>query len=141
MAPRARARALRLCPEGKAGRSGSTIVEVLSALIVLTVGVLGLVSTTLFVVRQTQAVEMATERAMVLQSVIERLNATPYSEVAGSTGPEKIGSFDVSWTVYEGSLSKRVVLETIGPGLRYDSDQATPAPSISKTFEYRLLAR
>lgn len=128
-------------PGGKAGRSGFTIIEVLFALIILTVGVLGLASTTLFVVRQTQAAEVATERVMALQTVIERLNATPYSEVAGSTGREEIGAFDVSWTVYEGSRSKRVVLETIGPGFQYNSEQPTLAPSVSETFEYRILAR
>ena len=122
-------------------RSGFTIVEVLFALIILTVGILGLASTTLFVVRQTQVSEVATERVAALQSVIERLNATPYNDVASSVSPETIGIFEVSWEVTEGSLSKRVVVTTTGPGLTYNTDQPTLSSSVSETFEYRILSR
>lgn len=59
-------------------RAGFTLVEVMVAIIVLTIGVLGLAGTTMYLVRQTTLSELTTERSAALQSVIEELRATPY---------------------------------------------------------------
>jgi Tfp pilus assembly protein PilV len=120
-------------------REGFTIVEVLFALIILTFGVLGLASTTLWVVRQTQVSEVATERTIALQSVIEQLRAAPYNDVAA--GSTTKGNFSVSWTVAAGANSKLVTVTTTGPGLTSGSGFPTLSPSISETYEYRIFRR
>lgn len=120
-------------------REGFTIIEVLFALIILTFGVLGLASTTLWVVRQTQVSEVATERTIALQTVLEELQAGPYASVASGSSTE--GNFSVSWTVTEGSNSKLVRVTTTGPGLVSSSGFPTISPSVSETFDYRIFRR
>ena len=123
-----------------AKRSGGfTIIEVLFALIILTFGVLGLASTTLWVVRQTQVSEVATERTVALQSVIEELRAMPYTSVVAGSGTE--GNFSVSWSVVEASNSKLVTVTTTGPGLLTTGGFPTLSPSVSETFDYRIFRR
>lgn len=118
-------------------KKGFTIVEVLFAVILLTFGILGLASTTLWVVRQTTVSEVATERMIALQSVIEQLRALPFDEVVDGSGTE--GNYSVSWTVTAGSSSKLVEIVTTGPGLTSGSGTPTLAPSVSETYEYRII--
>ena len=61
--------------------AGFTMVEVIIAIVVLAVGVLGMAGTTAYIVRQITLADVMTERAVALQSVIERLQATPFASV------------------------------------------------------------
>jgi prepilin-type N-terminal cleavage/methylation domain-containing protein len=126
-------------PRVEPRRQGFTIIEVLFALIILTFGVLGLASTTLWVVRQTQVSEVATERTIALQSVIEELRAAPYNDVVAGSGTE--GNFSVSWTVAVGANSKLVTVTTTGPGLVNATGFPTLSPSVAQTFDYRIFRR
>lgn len=119
---------------------GFTIVEIVVALILLTVGVLGLAGTTIWVVRQTTLGEVTTERTVALQSVIERLRALPYDSVADGSTTE--GQFDVAWTVTSESRSKAIQLITTGPGLASGSSGPPQLKqSVADTFEYRVYSR
>lgn len=120
-------------------RAGFSLVEVMIALVILTIGVLGLAATTMYVVRQTTLAEITTERSAAVQSVIEELRATEYDQVA--SGSESVGRFDVSWTVTTGNRTKLVEIITTGPGLTSASGVPAIGAAVTDTFDYRIMER
>jgi prepilin-type N-terminal cleavage/methylation domain-containing protein len=118
-------------------RGGFSLVEVMVALIILTVGVLGLAATTMYVVRQTTLSEMTTERSASLQSVIERLRATPYDSL--ESGSDEIGQYKLEWTVETGNRTKLITIISVGPGLTSASGVPAIGASVTDTFEYRIM--
>ncbi len=121
-------------------RGGFTLVEVIVAVIVLAVGVLGLAGTTAYIVRQITLANVMTERSVALQTVIERLQAMPFDSVG--TGSDSVGSFGVSWSsTSETSLSKLVTIVTAGPGVAKMGSNAFPTlgSNVADTFQYRVI--
>lgn len=93
------------------------MVEVIVALVILAVGVLGLAATTGFVVRQTTMSDVTTERAMARQTIVETIRARPYDQIAA--GSRSVGRFSISWDVIDsGDYHKTVQVITTGIGLR-----------------------
>ena len=124
-------------PPRRAAVGGFTIVELLVALIVFAIGMLGLAATTSFVVRQTTLSEVATERAAAVQEVVERLKATDYDQVADGT--DNVGPFAVKWAVTQSNRSKMVVITTTGPGLSSASGTPTLQGDVVEYFAYRIV--
>ncbi len=121
-------------------RAGFSLVEVLIALVILAVGVLGLAGSTALVVRQVTVADMATERAAALQAVVERLRATPYASLAA--GSDSVGLFYVSWTATGLASSTMLEIITVGPGLRTGTGELPHlASEVADTFTYRIIAR
>lgn len=121
-------------------RAGFTMVEVIIAIIVLAVGVLGMAGTTAYIVRQITLADVMTKRATALQTVIERVQAMPYADVA--SGSDSIGVFAVEWSsTTESVQSKLVTVVTTGPGLTTSSGNPFPflGPNVADTFEYRVI--
>jgi prepilin-type N-terminal cleavage/methylation domain-containing protein len=124
-------------PATASGRGGFTLVEVVVALIILTVGVLGLAGTTVWVVRQSTLAELSTERAAAVQTVVEQLRASDYATLAA--GSDSVGRFDLSWSVTNGSRSKLVTVVSVGPGLSSGSGMPSLTGSVADTFAYRIM--
>lgn len=122
-------------------RGGFTMVEVIIALLILTVGILGLAATTAFVVRQVTMADVATERSMALQSAVEKLRRTPFDSV--SAAADTTGSYVTSWTVYpEAPTTKLVTFTIVGPGLQSTAGNlATLRSGVADTLEYRIIRR
>jgi prepilin-type N-terminal cleavage/methylation domain-containing protein len=118
-------------------RNGFTLVEVMVALIILTVGVLGLAATTVWVVRQGTLAELTTERSAAVQTVVEQLRASEYASLAA--GSDSVGRFDVSWSIVDGNRSKLVTLVTVGPGLSSGGGMPSLTGSVADTFAYRIM--
>lgn len=118
-------------------QAGFTLVEVMVALIILTVGILGLAATTMYTIRQTTFGELSTERAAALQTVIEELRAVDYDSVR--SGSDSVGNFAVSWTVTTSTRSKGIQIVTVGPGLRSSGGAPGLGPSVADTFVYRII--
>lgn len=121
-------------------RGGFTLVEIIVAVIVLAVGVLGLAGTTAYIVRQITLASVMTERSVALQTVIERLQAVPFDSVG--TGSDSVGSFGVSWSsTSETSLSKLVTIVTSGPGVAKMGNNKFPTlgSNVADTFQYRVI--
>jgi type II secretory pathway pseudopilin PulG len=123
-------------------RGGFTIVEVIAAIVVLTVGLLGLAGTTAYIIRQVTLANVMTERAVALQSVVEKVQAMDFATVG--SGSDSTGSFRMSWTsADETSASKLVTVITVGPGLHTSPGRPFPmlGPSVADTFVYRVINR
>lgn len=120
-------------------RRGFTMVEVIAAIVILTVGVLGLAGTTAYIVRQVTLANVMTERAVATQTVIEEIQSMAYASV--TTGSDSIGKYTVSWTsATETAASKLVTIITTGPGL-HSSAGSFPmlGPNVADTFVYRVV--
>jgi len=120
-------------------RSGFSLVEVVFAVLIMSVGLLGMIATTTVFIHQTNISELKTQRALAMQQGIERVQALPYDSI--SSGSDSLGVFDVSWsTTAETDLVKTVRIVTVGPGTVSRPD----APSIIQhevpdTFNYRVV--
>lgn len=119
-------------------RAGFTLIEVILAMVILAVGLLGTAGTTLLLVRQTTLADVTTERAVALQGTIEGLKSIPFDSV--SSGADSIGAFEISWTVRTASRRwKEVNIVTTGPGLQAGGGFPTVGQSVPETFNYRIL--
>jgi prepilin-type N-terminal cleavage/methylation domain-containing protein len=122
----------------EARRGGFTIIEVIIAMIILTVGVLGLAGTTAYFIRQTTLSDLMTERSTAFQTILDRLQSQPYDSV--TSGTDSVGIYAVAWSsVNNGSQNKTVTLITTGPGTRGAPPRSDP--QVVDTFQFRLLRR
>ena len=106
------------------GSAGFSLVELIVAITVLSIGVLALAATTAAFALQVTLGDVKTERAAALQSVVEGIRAADYASVG--SGSETIGRYGVTWSVTDSTgRSKSVRVITDGPGLSQDSGSAT----------------
>ena len=126
-------------PRRRSDRGGFSLIEVIIAMMILTIGVLGLAGTTAFLVRQVSLSDLMTERAAAFQTVIDRLQAVPYNSV--TSGTDSVGVFAIRWTsVDDGPQNKIVTMVTVGPGV-IGMVSASSSPQVTDTFQFRLLRR
>jgi prepilin-type N-terminal cleavage/methylation domain-containing protein len=122
-------------------RAGFSLVELVMALVVLSFGVLGLATTTLFVTRQLTLAEVTTARAIAIQSVMERIRSTPFDSIG--PGGETIGSVAVSWSVTASSTqTKSVRIVSVGPGqvpISASQSISMLSSGVADTFTYKVL--
>ncbi len=120
-------------------RDGFSMVEVIVAVVILAIGVLGLGSTTAYIVRQTTLSDLMTERSAAFQTIVDRVQAMPYDSV--TTGSDSVGIFAVRWwAVDDGPQNKIVTIATRGPGLS-NTSVPTNDPFAIDTFQFRVLRR
>lgn len=118
--------------------AGFTLIEVMVALVILAVGVLGLAGTTALVVRQVTLADVATERSAALQTVIEQIRAQDFDSV--NTGADTVGSFTASWSTSDLGRSKLVTVVTLGPGLKTGTgNMPYLSNTVADTFVYRVI--
>jgi len=131
---------LRATPPRGDGRRGFSIIEVIIAMIILTIGVLGLAGTTAFIVRQITLSDLMTERSAAFQTVVDRLQSLPYDSVG--SGADSVGIYAVTWTsTTAGGQNKIVEIVTTGPGLNSSSGVPRNDPQVADTFTFRILRR
>lgn len=115
------------------------MIEVIIAVVILAVGVLGLGGTTGHIVRQITLSDLMTERSTAFQTVIDRLQSLPYDSV--TTGADTVGVFAISWSsVPDGPQNKIVTIVTVGPGLG-GTTYPMNDPQAADTFDIRILRR
>lgn len=96
-------------------RNGFSLVEVVIAMVVLTVGVLAMAATTGQIFTQLQNATRRTERAVAVQQAVEQIRAMNFSDVRDSA--MTVGDYRVQWVVQpRGARFKEVELHSIGPG-------------------------
>ena len=123
-------------------RGGFTMVEVVVAMVVLAIGVLGLAGTTAYVVRQITLADVMTERAAAVQTAVERVQAADWEDLG--TGHDSVGIYGVTWsTELVAAQLKEVTIVTTGPGLQSSDANQFPmlSQAVADTFHFRVLRR
>ena len=120
-------------------RSGFTMVEVIFAIMILAVGLMGMAGTTAMVVRQVTLADLTTERSAALQTTLEELRARPFDNLID--GADSVGIYQVSWSVTKPTGQWAVVeIVTTGPGLAPSAGgNLLMMPSVPDTFSHRIL--
>ena len=95
-------------------RAGVSVVEVLVALVVFTVGALAVVQQVITARQLVRAGEIITEAAAVAQYQMETLRSLPYDSLASAS--DTVWGFPLSWTV-SGTTPKVVVLAVERPSV------------------------
>ena len=129
-------------PRPPAVRGGFTMVEVMVAMVVLAIGVLGLAGTTAYVVRQITLADIMTERAAAVQTAVERVQASDWEDLG--SGHDSVGIYGVAWsTQLVAAQLKEVTIVTTGPGLESSGANQFPmlAQAVADTFHFRVLRR
>ena len=121
-------------------RGGFSLVEVIIAMVILAVGVLGLAGTTAYIVRQVTLADLLTERSAARQTVVERMNATPFASLADGT--DSVGVFGVEWDVTAAPGRAAITVITTGPGLATSNANPYPSlgPNVADTFDFTVLS-
>ena len=121
------------------GRSGGfSLIEVVMSMVILTYGVLGMAGTTLHVARQVNIAEMKTDRAAVVQSVIERVRAESFDTY--QTSSDTTGAYTVEWETWsENSRAKGLRVVTTGPGLVSNGGPVMIGTNATDTVQYRIV--
>jgi hypothetical protein len=115
------------------------MVEVIIAIIILTVGVLGLAGTTAYIVRNVTLSDVMTERSAAFQTIVDRVQSLPFDNVG--SGTDSIGVFAVTWSsALDGPQNKIVTIVTTGPGLSVNTIPSND-PQRADTFTFRVLRR
>ena len=115
-------------------RSGFSLVELIVAIVILSVGVLSMAGTSTWVVRQITLSRLATERAVARQSAIESIQAGSFERAVGGSGT--FGIFDVTWTVTANVGNfKTLQVVTVGLGKPEGAEGMTTLSSeVADTF-------
>lgn len=122
---------------GSSTREGFTLIEVLVAVVVLSVGLLGLAGIMAFSVQRVTVADLDSQRAVALQTVLEELRSQPLDSV--KAGTDSVGPFGVAWSATPGSRQVTVEVITEGPGLRPNPDGMDSVdPQVADTFVYVL---
>jgi prepilin-type N-terminal cleavage/methylation domain-containing protein len=104
-------------------RAGFSLIEVIVAMIILSVGILAMGASTGYVLGQVRAAELRTDRMTVVHQAAERLRAVDWDalETTCAGPPFAAEGFTVSCTVSRPPSAphlKRVQLVSTGPGYR-----------------------
>lgn len=109
---------------------GFTIIEVLVAMMVLTVGVLALVSTAALVTRMIGQGQRYSEVSTLASQQVEVLRSRRCTAITDGSGSQ--GPYTLSWTVQDvaGGRAKRVTVVVLSPRVRGGSRADTFATTI-----------
>ena len=120
-------------------QSGFSLVELIFAVVILAVGMLGLGGTTAYLTRQATLADLQTERSAALMAAVERVRATEYEDISSLI--DSIGHYEVRVYVVTGAQAKALAVVTTGPGLA-SSGSGMPIlqPNVADTFTYSVLA-
>jgi prepilin-type N-terminal cleavage/methylation domain-containing protein len=120
-------------------RSGLTLVELLVAMVILTVGILGMAAGTGWMIRSVDLTRIDTGRAAATQAGIETVKSAPFAGVG--TGSVQEGDFTVSWSVLDEAPNWKLMrFVVVGPGRASGTSGARAAIStaVADTIEYRV---
>ncbi len=111
------------------GRSGFTIVEVIVAIVILTVGILGIVGATAKMTAMQSKGERLATAAFYAQSRMEQLRAAGCATAAGGT-ETLVGAYIMTWTVAAQAAGSRAVMVTT----QYPTGTGTAAIDTFETY-------
>ena len=126
-------------------REGFSLVELVVAMLILTVGLLAMAGATAYVVRATTLSELETKRAAAYQSALEEVRAMPFDEV--DSGSVEVGPITAEWSAdpagATGQTTKLITVFVSGPGRApaADSPMQIYSSDVEEEYTYRLIDR
>jgi prepilin-type N-terminal cleavage/methylation domain-containing protein len=104
-------------PAGK--QNGFTLVEIIVAMMVLSVGMLAMAASTGYVSSEIRNASWNTQRAMARARTIEQLQALPFDSISTTTTATTYGQFSMTWAVTNTNSNLRTVnVISSGPAYR-----------------------
>jgi prepilin-type N-terminal cleavage/methylation domain-containing protein len=105
-----------------AGRDGFSLIEVIVAMVILSVGILAMGSSIGYVLTQVRAAEVRTDRMTAVHQVAEQLRTVPWDALENACSGQQFSAdkYTIECTVTRpmGAVNlKRVELVSTGPGL------------------------
>lgn len=127
-------RARRLCLARLRSRSGFGLIEIIVALVVATIGMLGLAGMLLQIGRRSTQISGQNSRGAVATQVMNRLAALPYDQLPSAAGCTTVSGAPFSYTqcisvlTGAGYKSIRLVITPANPRVRADTTYLTRSP-------------
>lgn len=121
--------------------SGFTLVELVVAILVLTIGLLAVVGSSIGLIHEIDAAGVRAQRAAAVQMVAEQIRALPFDSVAArsAAAPLEADRYSFSWGVAVHSMGgrtlKEVSLVAEGPGVVAGRTR----PAVTDTAVFLLL--
>jgi prepilin-type N-terminal cleavage/methylation domain-containing protein len=106
---------------GRARANGFSLVEVVVAMLILTVGLLAMAATSGYMAVQIRVADLRTERMAAVQQVIEDLRSLPFDELEPrpKASAASVGAFRVWWDLEpQGTNLVELRIHSEGPGYR-----------------------
>ncbi len=126
-----------------ANTGGFSLVELVVAMLILTVGLLAMAGATAYVIRATTLSELDTKRAAAYQAALEEIRAMPFEDVG--SGNVSVGPITASWTAVPAGATaqstKEITVLIVGPGRYVGDPSVVYSPDVEETFTYRLIRR
>jgi len=129
---------MRIAGKALRQRDGFSLIEVMVAMMVLAVGLLGLAAGTGWMIRTVHFGELETKRSAALQSAVESVRATGDP----ADGSATFGDYTVTWTVDTGDQHSRPVeFVVVGPGRVSGGGGGMPEVdnAVADTFNMRIM--
>lgn len=102
-----------------ANANGFSLVEIVIAIIVLSVGMLAMAASTGYMTAEIRNSTFNTQRMMAREQIIEQLRATPFDNVASNATATTVGRYSMTWTVtFPTNNLKQVLVIASGPAYR-----------------------
>jgi len=102
-----------------ADANGFSLVEVIVAIVVLSVGVLAMAASTGYIASEVRSSTFSTQRAVARRQIIEELRAIPFDSVKNSTSARTVGRYSLQWSVTNVNTNlKSVLVIANGPAAR-----------------------
>jgi len=118
-------------------RAGLSLVELVVAVLVLSIGLLGMAAGTGLIIRTVDLAQFQTARSAALQSAVEEVRSTPWADL--QAGQEVYGDYTVRWTIPSSdSESMLFRFDVVGPGPGSGAGGAQVVPDAVTSLEYRI---
>ncbi len=118
--------------------AGFSLVELIFAVVILAVGMLGLGGTTAYLARQATLADLQTERSAALITAVESVRATEYESISPTI--DSVGQYEVRIYVTTAANAKNLTIVTTGPGLISDgTGMPILQAAVPDTFTYTVL--
>jgi type II secretory pathway pseudopilin PulG len=121
---------------------GLSLVELVVAMLVLAIGLLGMAAGTGWMIRAVDLAQLETARGAALQSAVETIRGTEWNDLEDGQGT--FGDYTVRWTTVTATAEGRHFrFEVVGPGRGTTGSQGLPhiSQTASMTLDYRVSRR